>query len=131
MHPRSLLLLATAAALACSGSSTGPVTGGGGADVTVKNDFYSPATFTVQQGGTVTWVWQSSGVGHSVTFDTGTVSSGIQASGSFSHTFPAVGTVHYHCLVHGMAMAGTIVVSATSPGTQPDPGTPPPVTPYP
>jgi plastocyanin len=75
----------------------------------VGNNFYSPNAVTVSVGTTVTWTWNPGDVSHSVTFDDGP-NSGIQSSGTFSRTFDAAGTYHYHCLVHGLAMAGTVTV---------------------
>jgi len=40
-------------------------------------------------------------------------SGSLSASGSFDHTFPTAGTVHYHCNFHvSMGMVGTVVVAA-------------------
>jgi plastocyanin len=33
----------------------------------------------------------------------------------YTHTFPAAGTVPYHCKIHGTSMAGTVVVDAAAP----------------
>jgi len=114
---------------ACSGSSqpttpsqpatpTQPGAGtsgtGGTAQVAVMNNFYQPANLSVSAGTAVTWTWASGGASHSVTFDDGSGGSAIQGSGTFTHTFSTAGTVAYHCLVHGQAMAGTVTVGAAS-----------------
>jgi plastocyanin len=70
---------------------------------------YAPSSVDIAAGGTVTWTW-AGGIAHSVTSDTGVFNSGIMTGGTFSFTFPTAGTFHYHCLVHGFIMAGTIVV---------------------
>jgi plastocyanin len=80
----------------------------GGNTVNVEDNFYSPATTTVAVGDTVNWTWKGASQ-HSVTFDDGTTSA-TQASGSFVRVFSAAGTYPYHCLVHGVAMSGTITV---------------------
>jgi plastocyanin len=75
------------------------------------------STTTISVGGTVNWVWVSA-IGHSTTSGTcsggctadGIWDSGIQASGSFQHTFAAAGTFPYFCRVHGAMMTGTVVV---------------------
>jgi plastocyanin len=39
-------------------------------------------------------------------------SGSLSTSGSFDHTFPTAGTVHYHCNFHvSMGMVGTVVVA--------------------
>jgi len=74
---------------------------------------------SVSVGANVTWNWDTctgDGYGgstcgsHSVQFDDGGPSSAIKSSGTFSRMFAAAGTYTYHCLVHGTAMSGTIVV---------------------
>lgn len=98
--------LAFAAALLACGSSTS-VTAGGNA-VSVKDNFYSPSTLTVAVGDTVTWTWAGANQ-HSVTFDDGTASA-TQASGTFQRVFSTAGMYPYHCVVHGLAMSGTVTV---------------------
>jgi len=94
--------------------NTPPPVGG----ISVSNNYFSPATKTVQVGTSVEWSWNSctgdpySGqtcVAHSVTFDDGTTSA-TQDHGTYSRTFSTAGTYNYHCVTHGAAMAGTITV---------------------
>jgi len=95
-----------------SGGYGGSGAGGGSANaVTVSNNFYSPVSTTVAVGTTVTWTWSSAGTAHTVTMDTGSVSSGTQSSGTYTLTFTVAGTYNYHCAVHGAGMYGTIVVN--------------------
>jgi plastocyanin len=124
-----LVALTVASLYACGGgggggSSTGPTTNpvntpapAGG--ISVINNSFSPGTKTVAVGSTVQWSWNScSGdpyygqtcVQHSVTFDDGSTSSGLQDQGTFSRQFTAAGTYTYHCSNHGTAMSGTITV---------------------
>ena len=124
-------LLMCAAAFACGGSGTsssngvtnppsgGPPVSGSTTSLTVSNNKYTPARDSVAPGATLTWMWDSctgDGYGgmtcasHSVKFDDGGPSSSIQSSGSFSRTFADTGTFTYHCLVHGTAMSGTVIV---------------------
>lgn len=72
--------------------------------------YYSPATFTVKVGQTVTWSNGDGGV-HTVTSDTsGVFDSGNMPSGdTFSHTFTQAGTYTYYCTIHPW-MKGTVVV---------------------
>jgi plastocyanin len=109
-----------------SGYSTDPMsgsTGTGGSvnhslQVSVVNVMYSPDATTVPKGSTVQWTWNSCDAGyngadvctsHSVTFDDG-VTSAIQDHGTFSRAFNTAGTFKYHCMIHGTAMSGTVVV---------------------
>ena len=91
MNKRSILgmavvtsaFVASIVVLGCNGSSPTAPYGGGG-------------------GGTT-------GGSSNTPFNSGT----LTASGSFDHTFPTAGTVHYHCNFHiSMGMLGTVVVAA-------------------
>ncbi|HEX5436371.1 MAG TPA: plastocyanin/azurin family copper-binding protein [Gemmatimonadaceae bacterium] len=115
-----ICLIALPGLAACGGSSTAPGGNNNGGQtgtsgnstsnaISVGNDFYSPSSTTVAVGTTVTWTWNSSGEDHSVTFDDG-ADSGIKTSGTYTRTFSTAGTYPYHCLVHGAAMSGTVVV---------------------
>ena len=116
-----------AALVACGGGSsmpTSPGNGGGGGTgnspntISVVNNSFSPSTLTVAAGTTVTWTWASTAVDHNVTPDDGATpaTSGAPTNGphSYTFTFNAPGTYHYHCQVHGAAggagMSGTVVV---------------------
>lgn len=80
--------------------------------VTIQNFTFTPASITVKKGTKVTWTNNDS-VAHTVTEtdgqtvpDSGTVNQGS----SYSFTFPAAGTYHYHCAFHP-GMLGTVVVT--------------------
>ena len=109
-----------------SGYPTDPTSGSSGTGGTVShslsvgvvNVMYTPDATTVPKGSTVVWTWNSCDAGyggadvctsHSVTFDDG-VTSAIQDHGSYSRAFTAAGTYKYHCMIHGTAMSGTVVV---------------------
>lgn len=83
--------------------------------VTESNDRYKfgPATVYVNVGQTVTWT-NDSDARHTVTSDSGTelASSTINAGGTFSHSFPTVGTFAYHCSIHTYMQASVIVLAA-------------------
>lgn len=120
------LLAATATAvIACSSSSTGPTSGGGGpvGTVTVGNIFFqsghngtlNPAIDTIPAGMTVLWTWTNTGATSHGVLSEGTPSftSGPILTGSgktYSVVFTTPGTYNYECAVHGAAMTGTIVV---------------------
>lgn len=139
MRMRSTLVLlafAATAPLACGGGGGGsnpittpnqptpPLTPATPNDVLVENNSFNPATLTVAAGTTVKWTWATctgsndpynGGVGqtcvdHSVTWDDGTGTSVTQSEGTYLRAFPTAGTYKYHCLVHGTAMSGTVVV---------------------
>ncbi|HVP14504.1 MAG TPA: hypothetical protein VMS88_03105 [Terriglobales bacterium] len=66
----------------------------------------SPGGGTVGGGG--------GGGGGNTPFDSGT----LNAPANFSHTFPAVGAVGYHCNFHvSLGMVGTVNVDSTSANT--------------
>ncbi len=79
----------------------------------VRNATSNPALDTIPMGGTVLWTWAPNSLSHSVR-STGVpsfTSSGIQASGTYSNTFTAIGNYAYDCIVHpAPQMTGLIVV---------------------
>jgi plastocyanin len=84
-----------------------------GADVTIVDFAFQPASLEVSVGTTVTWT-NSGASPHTVTADNGAFDSGrLPPGASFSQTFEAAGTVTYHCEIHSQ-MAGTIVVTDAS-----------------
>ncbi len=79
------------------------------AAVDVKDNFFSPQTVVIQEGGTVTWTFAGVAA-HTVTFTGGPDSGTPQASGTFGPvTFTPAGTKNYFCKVHG-GMTGTVRV---------------------
>jgi plastocyanin len=111
-----LAALASLATLACGSDGGNPTDGGPDGDITVSNNAFTPAAFSVAASGTVTWAWNSGGVQHNVTFDDGE-NSATQGSGTYQRTFTAAGSYPYHCTIHGAAMSGTISVTAAGSGT--------------
>lgn len=137
MRMRSTLVLLALAAipLACGGGGgsnpittpnqpTSPLTPPGPNDVLVQNNSFNPATLTVAAGTTVKWTWATcsggndpynggasqSCVDHSVTWDDGSGTSSTQSQGTYQRAFTTAGTFKYHCVLHGTAMSGTVVV---------------------
>jgi plastocyanin len=82
--------------------------------VLMQNNFFNPATLTIQQGDTVVWVQR--GQNHDTVSDAGLWESGILGSGqSFSFTFDEAGTFRYFCTPHRQqGMRGTINVLAAA-----------------
>ena len=105
-------LLAIAAAVCLSASAASAVT----VNVTVGPGLtYSPNPVSIDVGDTVQWNW-AGGVAHSSTSNSSspleTWDSGVKTTGSFSHTFTHPGSWGYFCTVHGLAMTGSVQVSA-------------------
>ncbi|HJR15463.1 MAG TPA: plastocyanin/azurin family copper-binding protein [Gemmatimonadales bacterium] len=117
---RSLPAIYAAALIGCSGDN-GPSDPGNdqntGSTVTVANNAFDPASLDVPLNSTVTWVWNSGGVEHNVTFQAGP-NSPTQGSGSFPRTFPSAGSFPYVCTIHqALGMSGVVNVAAGTSGT--------------
>ena len=124
------LTLVLAAACSCSspadygGNTGGGGAGGGGgvsASVTIQDFSFSPASVTLQVGGTVTWT-NSGPSSHTVTSDAGSFEGGTlsppsgsdpygqpSGGGTYRMSFPSPGSYSYHCSIHP-GMQGTITV---------------------
>ncbi|MFN0097452.1 MAG: plastocyanin/azurin family copper-binding protein [Gemmatimonadaceae bacterium] len=108
--PRLAILFSALTLAAC-----GDATGNDGPDPTdlevrVGNNFFSPATRSIDVGETVTWTWNMGSVTHNVTF-TGGPASPNQSSGTFQRTFSSAGTFNYQCTIHGASMSGSVIVN--------------------
>ena len=81
------------------------------ADVLIDNFSFSPKTFTVPVGTTVTWTNHDS-VSHVVTSADNQFKKSVplKAGQSFSYTFAAAGTYSYLCSIHPR-MTGKIIVN--------------------
>ena len=117
MNLKYLVFAVTAASLlGCSGDDGPTQPGdGGGSTISVTNNAFTPATLNVAANTTVTWVWNSSGIEHNVTFQS-EPSSVNRGSGSFARPFPAAGSFSYVCTIHA-GMSGVVNVAAASGGT--------------
>jgi LPXTG-motif cell wall-anchored protein len=83
--------------------------------VTIADFSFSPASLTINQGDTVTWV-NNGPTPHSATANDGSFNTGILKAGqSGSHTFSQAGTFSYYCQPHPY-MKATIVVQAAQTG---------------
>ncbi len=94
-------------AAAGSGAPAAPVA----ADhVAIAAFAFGPAAVMVRPGTTVTWTQQDEDQ-HTVTADDASfASSPLVTGGTYTHTFTAPGTYHYHCAIHPF-MHGTVIVS--------------------
>jgi plastocyanin len=86
-------------------------------DVSVGDDFFSPANATINAGDAVHWSW--TGINsHSSTSTSSPAlwDSGIHGNGfSFSFTFPNAGSFPYECVVHAaFGMVGSVTVQAVN-----------------
>lgn len=107
-----LVLLSTSCSK--SDSSTGGGGGGGVAPtpVNILAMSYSPASVSVKVGTVVRWT-NTDATAHTVTSDNGTTfsSSNIGGGGTFDYTTVITGNFPYHCTIHGVTMAGTLIVT--------------------
>lgn len=105
--------------VSCKNKSTNPGGGGGPADVTIGiignngSNSYFPNPDTVKVGQKVAW-HNADGTTHTATangiglFDTNNIGSGGTSAAIQMNT---VGSFPYHCKIHGLTMAGTLVVN--------------------
>jgi plastocyanin len=79
-------------------------------EVVIDNFSFSPQTFTLPAGATVTWTNRDN-MPHTVTSADNRFSKSpvLKPGQSFSNTFPATGTYSYFCSIHPR-MTGKIVV---------------------
>lgn len=110
----AITALAAAVLAACGGEDQAPASQAPVADpvVTIADMEFQNGTVTIEEGTTVTWVWEDAPMEHDVVFDS--FQSPLQAEGTFSHTFDEAGTYEYHCTPHPF-MKGTITVVAADP----------------
>ncbi len=106
-------------------ATSGQAKSAASATVSTGDNFYSPATVTVNVGDTVTW--RNTGAAqHSATANDGSFDTGIFGPGaSRSQTFNRAGTFSYFCVVHGASQSGTVRVNAVSGGGGGGAGDPP------
>jgi plastocyanin len=116
-----LAVLALATALGIPAGITAP-SWAATHNVTVGPDTaFHPATLTIAPGDTV--VWTNAGGLHNVHADDNSFGNSVSTDAwTFSQTFPAAGTVGYHCQEHGgpgVGMHGTVIVQGAGSGSQP------------
>jgi plastocyanin len=76
--------------------------------VDVKDNLFDQSSVVVHVNGTVKWTWVGANQ-HSVTFGSGTPTSPIQSTGTYSLSFATTGSFDYHCKVHS-GMTGKVDV---------------------
>jgi plastocyanin len=84
-------------------------------NVSVGDDFFSPANITNNVNDQVKWTWTGNN-DHSSTSNTGLWDSGVNGHGfTFSRTFTAAGSFPYYCTIHrSVGMIGSITVQAAN-----------------
>ena len=112
----SAVLIPVAIVLACAIFVVNPDRASAQMSATVgmSDNFFDPASVTVDVGATITWV-NNGGNNHTATgsgIDTGQIAPG----GSASITLNTAGTYSYICSIHGSSMAGSIVVMGADTG---------------
>jgi len=117
LFPALLIGISLTLLNSCSkgGSSGGTVVTpppAGSSDISIGSMVYTPATKTVSKGTIVKWT-NNDGTAHTVTSNDGTTfsSGSIGSTGTFSYTTITAGTFNYHCTIHGVTMAGTLIVT--------------------
>lgn len=123
MKTKDLLILSTVVFLvSCIGFSCGK--GGGYSNsgstggnnnpngISMTNMTFSPASKTVAKGTVVVWT-NNDPYAHTVTSNDGTSfnSGTINGGGTYNYTANVAGTFQYHCMIHGLAMSGTLIVT--------------------
>jgi plastocyanin len=84
---------------------------------------FTPKTFTINYGDTVTWT-NSDTADHQLVADNGAFASPtLKPKATWSHTFGTAGTYHYHDALHP-AIKGTITVKGPPPGVTLGAGSP-------
>jgi len=79
--------------------------------ITIEDMQFENGTVTVEEGTTVTWVWEDAPMEHNVVF--AGFESPLQAEGTYTHTFEDAGTYDYHCAPHPTMTGVITVVPAT------------------
>ena len=98
-----------------SPASAGASAGAASGSIVINDSGFTPASFHVALGGTVTFA-NSGKAMHTVTATDGSFDSDmIKAGGAWSHTFTTAGSFSYNCILHPN-MKGTIVVGGGGSG---------------
>ena len=83
-------------------------------NVSVINNDFTPGNAGIAAGQTVTWTWNSGGIGHDVVFSTGPSPlpprSGVKDAGTYQATFTNAGVYFYVCSLHSN-MEGYVTVN--------------------
>lgn len=105
----SVAVLSLAAALAACVADTpsAPPPVGESPTISIQDQRFDSDHVTIEEGDTVTWVWEDGGMSHDVSGDG--FKSDVQTEGTFAHTFEDAGDYPYVCTLHS-GMRGTVTV---------------------
>ena len=105
------LFLAVSLAACAADTPSAPPPVSQNPSITIQDQRFDSDHVTVEEGDTVTWVWDDGGMPHDVSGDG--FRSEVQTEGTFSHTFEDAGDYPYVCNLHsGMTGTVTVVVGA-------------------
>ena len=99
------LAVSLAACVADTPSAPPPV--GDSPTISIKDQRFNSDHVTIEEGDTVTWLWDDDGMAHDVSGDG--FKSEVQTEGAFFHTFEEAGDYPYVCTLHS-GMRGTVTV---------------------
>ncbi len=103
----AVLLLAVSLAACVADTPSTPPPVGDSPTISIQDQRFNPDHVTIEEGDTVTWVWDDGDMPHDVSGDG--FESEVQTEGTFSHTFEAAGDFPYVCTLHS-GMSGTVTV---------------------
>ena len=103
----AVLFLAVSLAACASDTPSAPPPVADSPTVSIQDQRFNSDHVTIEEGDTVTWVWDDGGLSHDVSGDG--FKSEVQTEGSFSHTFEDAGDYPYVCTLHS-GMRGTVTV---------------------
>jgi len=103
----AVLFLAVALAACAADTPSAPPQVGDSPTISIQDQRFNSDHVTIEEGDTVTWVWDGGGLSHDVTGDG--FKSEVQTEGSFSHTFEDAGAYPSVCTLHS-GMRGTVTV---------------------
>ena len=106
--PAAVLLVATAVAAGCGGTSTTEPVATTSVSM-AKSYRFEPKTIEIEAGDTVTWE-NNDNFTHTVEVD-GQGDHEVGRGDSVSITFDTPGTYHYVCTLHSRDMDGTVIVT--------------------
>jgi plastocyanin len=117
---KRLIRLAVPAGLALALFLQGSA-GAATAEISIGDNFFSPANTKVKIGDSAHWTWTGSNP-HSTTSD-GSMpyvwDSGIKSSGDFTKAYTVAGKFSYHCNIHGSMHGSVAVAPKVGPATAP------------
>jgi plastocyanin len=103
----AVLFLAVPLAACAADTPSAPSPVADSPTISIQDQRFNSDHVTIEEGDTVTWVWDDGRLSHDVTGDG--FKSEVQTEGSFSHTFEDTGDYPYVCTLHS-GMRGMVTV---------------------